>query len=209
MDMSKKKVENQTVVDNDKQDLKGGGSQCAGASGDNVSEGGTQGADELSDSSAQESSSSATEKDTARLESEGAEWRDKYLRLQAEFDNYRKRTLKEKMSLIESGGEEVIKSLLPVIDDVDRALTAMEKSNDIEAIRNGVKLIAQKFSELLRQKGVVEIATADQPFDVDEHEAVARFPSDADKKGKVIDVVQKGYKMGDKVIRYAKVVVGE
>ena len=107
------------------------------------------------------------------------------------------------------GGEEVIKSLLPVIDDVDRALTAMEKSNDIEAIRNGVKLIAQKFSELLRQKGVVEIATADQPFDVDEHEAVARFPSDADKKGKVIDVVQKGYKMGDKVIRYAKVVVGE
>ena len=127
MDMSKKKVENQTVVDNDKQDLKGGGSQCAGASGDNVSEGGTQGADELSDSSAQESSSSATEKDTARLESEVAEWRDKYLRLQAEFDNYRKRTLKEKMSLIESGGEEVIKSLLPVIDDVDRALTAMEK----------------------------------------------------------------------------------
>ena len=114
---------------------------------------------ELSDSSAQESSSSATEKDTARLESEVAEWRDKYLRLQAEFDNYRKRTLKEKMSLIESGGEEVIKSLLPVIDDVDRALTAMEKSNDIEAIRNGVKLIAQKFSELLRQKGVVEIAT--------------------------------------------------
>ena len=105
MDMSKKKVENQTVADNDKQDLKGGGSQCAGASGDNVSEGGTQGADELSDSSAQESSSSATEKDTARLESEVAEWRDKYLRLQAEFDNYRKRTLKEKMSLIESGGD--------------------------------------------------------------------------------------------------------
>lgn len=209
MDMSKKKVENQTVVDNDKQDLKGGGSQCAGASGDNVSEGGTQGADELSDSSAQESSSSATEKDTARLESEVAEWRDKYLRLQAEFDNYRKRTLREKMDLVQTGGRDVLLSMLPVRDDVQRALAAMEKSDDIEALRQGVLLISQKFTEALRQKGVTEMELKDKEFDADVAEAVARFAAGEEMKGRVIDVVQTGYMLGDKVLRFAKVVVGE
>ena len=209
MDMSKKKVENQTVVDNDKQDLKGGGSQCAGASGDNVSEGGTQGADELSDSSAQESSSSATEKDTARLESEVAEWRDKYLRLQAEFDNYRKRTLREKMDLVSSGGADVLKSMLSVLDDVQRAVAASEKSEDIAALREGERLVAQKFEETLRQKGVVEIEAVGEEFNPDFHEAVARFKAGDEKKGKVIDVIQRGYMLGDKVLRYVKVVVGE
>lgn len=202
--MKKEKVDNESIKDEVKSSPETGGTPHDGAADANVADASQESSDTMSVEGEKPEPEAATE-----LESVLAEWQDKYLRLQAEFDNYRKRTLKEKMSLIESGGEEVIKSLLPVIDDVDRALTAMEKSNDIEAIRNGVKLIAQKFSELLRQKGVVEIATADQPFDVDEHEAVARFPSDADKKGKVIDVVQKGYKMGDKVIRYAKVVVGE
>ena len=202
--MKKEKVDNEAIKDEVKSSPETGGTPHDGAVDANVADASQESSDTMSVEGEKPEPEAATE-----LESVLAEWQDKYLRLQAEFDNYRKRTLKEKMSLIESGGEEVIKSLLPVIDDVDRALTAMEKSNDIEAIRNGVKLIAQKFSELLRQKGVVEIATADQPFDVDEHEAVARFPSDADKKGKVIDVVQKGYKMGDKVIRYAKVVVGE
>ena len=202
--MKKEKVDNESIKDEVKSSPETGGTPHDGAADANVADASQESSDTMSVEGEKPEPEAATE-----LESVLAEWQDKYLRLQAEFDNYRKRTLKEKMSLIESGGEEVIKSLLPVIDDVDRALTAMEKSNDIEAIRNGVKLIAQKFSELLRQKGVVEIATADQPFDVDEHEAVARFPSDDDKKGKVIDVVQKGYKMGDKVIRYAKVVVGE
>ncbi len=202
--MKKEKVYNEAVSGDEGFTPGDGYPSCDGEPCANVSDETDEATDTLADGEP------AAEADAAKaLEEAVAQWQDKYVRLQAEFDNYRKRTLKEKMSLIESGGEEVIKSLLPVIDDVDRALTAMEKSNDIEAIRNGVKLIAQKFSELLRQKGVVEIATADQPFDVDEHEAVARFPSDADKKGKVIDVVQKGYKMGDKVIRYAKVVVGE
>ena len=199
--MKKEKAYNEAINGDEGFEPGDGYPSCDGEPCANVSDEPQDGTDTMADAT----DSGATPDLAAAV----AEWQDKYIRLQAEFDNYRKRTLKEKMSLIESGGEEVIKSLLPVIDDVDRALTAMEKSNDIEAIRNGVKLIAQKFSELLRQKGVVEIATADQPFDVDEHEAVARFPSDADKKGKVIDVVQKGYKMGDKVIRYAKVVVGE
>ncbi|MBP3612229.1 MAG: nucleotide exchange factor GrpE [Rikenellaceae bacterium] len=145
----------------------------------------------------------------AKAEAEAAEWRDKYLRLQAEFDNYRKRTLKEKMSLVESGGENVIKALLPVVDDVDRALAAMEKSDDVEALRGGVRLISQKFNEVMRQQGVSEIEAVGKEFDVDVHEAVARFPIDGKNSGEIIDVVQKGYKLGDKVIRYAKVVVAE
>ena len=145
----------------------------------------------------------------AKAENEAAEWRDKYLRLQAEFDNYRKRTLKEKMSLVESGGENVIKALLPVVDDVDRALAAMEKSDDVEALRGGVRLIAQKFNEVMRQQGVSEIEAVGKEFDVDHHEAVARFPIEGKSSGEIIDVVQKGYKLGEKVIRYAKVVVAE
>jgi molecular chaperone GrpE len=129
--------------------------------------------------------------------------------LQAEFDNYRKRTLKEKMSLVESGGENVIKALLPVVDDVDRALAAMEKSDDVEALRGGVRLIAQKFNEVMRQQGVSEIEAVGKEFDVDHHEAVARFPIEGKSSGEIIDVVQKGYKLGEKVIRYAKVVVAE
>lgn len=138
-----------------------------------------------------------------------AEWQDKFLRLQAEFDNYRKRTLKEKMDLVQTGGRDVLMEMLPVRDDVERALAAMEKSDDLEALREGVRLISHKFTEALRRKGVVQIDVLDKPFDADLSEAVARFAAGDDKKGKVIDVVQTGYMLGDKVLRFAKVVVGE
>ena len=148
--------------------------------------------------------------DAAQSETDAAaEWRDKFLRLQAEFDNYRKRTLREKMELVETGGKKVLLAMLPVRDDVQRALAAMGKSDDAAAIREGVELIAQKFTESLRQQGVTEIAALDAPFDPDLHEAVAKFAAGEEKRGRVIDVVQAGYMLGDKVLRFAKVVVGE
>ena len=143
------------------------------------------------------------------LESAVAQWQDKFMRLQAEFDNYRKRTLKEKMDLVQTGGRDVLLAMLPVRDDVQRAVDAMHKSDDLEALRAGVTLISQKFTEALRQKGVTEIEVLDKEFDADLSEAVARFAAGDEKKGKVIDVVQTGYKLGDKVLRFAKVVVGE
>ncbi len=181
---------------------------CEGQSCANMADDDTPAVDEMADQTDTEPVDEAAEA-LAKAEAEAAEWRDKYLRLQAEFDNYRKRTLKEKMSLVESGGENVIKALLPVVDDVDRALAAMEKSDDVEALRGGVRLISQKFNEVMRQQGVSEIEAVGKEFDVDVHEAVARFPIDGKNSGEIIDVVQKGYKLGDKVIRYAKVVVAE
>lgn len=160
--------------------------------------------DNVSEDSAEQNAKSSEVAD------EASEWKDKYLRLVAEFDNYRKRTLKEKMDLIASGGEDVIKSLLAIMDDIDRALDAMTKSNDIEAIRQGIMLIHQKLLDTLHAKGVEEISAIGQELDTDLHEAVAKFPvAEEEKKGKVIDVVQKGYKLKDKVVRFAKVVVGE
>ena len=140
---------------------------------------------------------------------EAAEWRDKYVRLQAEFDNYRKRTLREKMDLVQSGGADVLKSMLAVADDMNRALDAMEKSDDVAALREGVRLIAQKFDEVLRSKGVTEIEAVGLELDTDRHEAVAKFAAGDDKRGLIIDIVQRGYMLGDKVLRFAKVVVGE
>jgi molecular chaperone GrpE len=186
---------------------------CEGASCANMADDGTSTIDEMADENGAESTETeqvdAVAEALAKAEAEAADWRDKYLRLQAEFDNYRKRTLKEKMSLVESGGENVIKALLPVVDDVDRALAAMEKSDDVEALRGGVRLIAQKFNEVMRQQGVNEIEAVGKEFDVDLHEAVARFPIEGKSSGEIIDVVQKGYKLGEKVVRYAKVVVAE
>ena len=138
-----------------------------------------------------------------------AEWKDKFLRLQAEFDNYRKRTLKEKMDLVQTGGRDVLLAMLPVRDDVQRAMAAMEKSDDVEALRSGVRLISQKFTDALRQKGVTEMELKEKEFDADVAEAVAKFAAGEEMKGKVIDVVQTGYMLGDKVLRFAKVVVGE
>ncbi len=140
---------------------------------------------------------------------EETDWKDKYLRLQAEFDNFRKRTLREKMALIESGGSDVWKAVLPVLDDMERAMAASEKSEDIAALREGERLIYNKFVDIMRQKGVVEIEALNGDFNPDLHEAVARFAAGEEKSGKVIDVVQRGYKQGEQVLRYTKVVVGE
>ena len=144
-----------------------------------------------------------------QAENEAEVWRDKYIRLQAEFDNFRKRTLREKMDLVQSGGSDVLKAMLPVLDDVIRAVAASEKSDDINALREGEKLVMQKFIDTLRQKNVTEIEAVGADFDPDLHEAVAKFAAGEDKKGKVIDVVQRGYMLGEKVLRFAKVVVGE
>jgi molecular chaperone GrpE len=139
-----------------------------------------------------------------------AEMQDKHLRLQAEFDNYRKRTLKEKADLIKTGGESVLINVLSVIDDVERALVAIETTKDIEATHEGIKLIFGKFSQFLSQNGVQEIEAVGQTFDTDKHEAITNIPAPSeDMKGKVVDVIQKGYVLQDKVIRFAKVVVGE
>lgn len=145
-----------------------------------------------------------------KMAAEIAEWRDKYVRLSAEFDNYRKRTLKEKMELVSSAGEEVIKSLLPVMDDLERALAATEKASDVAAVREGVVLISNKLRDTLRGRGLAEIEAVGLELDTDFHEAVAKIPAqDEAQKGRIIDVVQKGYKLNDKVIRHSKVVVGE
>ena len=132
------------------------------------------------------------------------------LLLMADFDNYRKRTIKEKADLIKSGGEECLKKLLPIVDDFERSLQALNTATDVQSLVEGVNLIYSKFKGYLAQNGVKEIETANAPFDTEYHEAVTTFPvEDPEKKGKVIDCVQKGYTMNDKVIRFSKVVVGE
>ena len=143
------------------------------------------------------------------LEEQLAAWRDKYLRLQAEFDNFRKRTITEKMELVERGCEGAWKAILPIIDDMERAIAASHKSEDIEALRQGEELVMKKFESVLQTAGITAIDCVDKPFNEDEQEAVARFAAGEDKRGLVIDCVQRGYKLGEHVLRYAKVVVGE
>lgn len=136
--------------------------------------------------------------------------KDKYLRLSAEFDNYRKRTMKEKAELILNGGEKTISSILPVVDDFERALKNMDTATDVAAVKEGVELIYNKFMSVLAQDGVKVIETKEQPLDTDYHEAIAVIPAPAPElKGKILDCVQTGYMLNDKVIRHAKVVVGE
>lgn len=136
--------------------------------------------------------------------------KDKYLRLSAEFDNYRKRTMKEKAELILNGGEKTISTILPVVDDFERALKNMETATDVAAVKEGVELIYNKFMAVLAQDGVKVIETKDKPLDTDYHEAIAVVPApDKALKGKILDCVQTGYTLNDKVIRHAKVVVGE
>lgn len=150
------------------------------------------------------------EDETAKLKAEVATLQDKYLRSVAEFDNYRKRTTKEKAELILNGGANAIKAILPVLDDMERAIANGEKTEDPQVLREGMELIYQKFQKALEGLGVKQIDTKDADFDVDIHEAVAMVPGvEDDKKGKVIDCLQQGYKLNDKVIRHAKVAVGQ
>ena len=139
-----------------------------------------------------------------------ADEKDKYLRLSAEFDNYRKRTLKEKAELIKNGGEKAISAILPILDDLERALQNMKNSDNVEAMYEGIELISQKFLKTLGQEGLEKMEPIGETFDTDFHEAIAMVPAqEEDKKGKVLDCVQTGYKLHDKVIRHAKVVVAQ
>ena len=163
----------------------------------------------------QENEAPLTEEEKLAQELEKAneqieEQKDKYLRLSAEFDNYRKRTMKEKAELIPNGGEKSISSILPIVDDFERALKNMETATDVAAVKEGVELIYNKFMSVLGQNGVKVIETKEQPLDTDYHEAIAVIPAPNEAlKGKILDCVQTGYILNDKVIRHAKVVVGE
>lgn len=138
------------------------------------------------------------------------ELNDKYIRLAAEFDNYKKRTLKEKSDLLKYGGESVLTNLLPIIDDLERASASIQNSSDFDSIKQGIELINSKFGEFLKQQGLKEIEAKNLDFNTDFHEAITKTPAPTDDlKGKVIDVIQKGYMLHNKVIRFAKVVVGE
>lgn len=156
---------------------------------------------EISDQSAQQ---------IEELTQQCADLNDKNLRLMAEFDNYRKRTLKERSDLIKTAGENILSNMLPLVDDFERALKAMETSEDVNAVKEGVDLIYNKFVAFLMQNGVKAIPTENETFDTDLHEAITTFPAPSeDLKGKIVDCVSKGYTLNDKVIRFSKVVVGE
>ncbi len=144
------------------------------------------------------------------IKRENEDIKDKYLRTVAEFENYKKRTLKEKTELILNGSEKTVSAILPVLDDMERALANSDKTNDIDALKEGMDLIYKKLIKTLEGLGVNKIETLDKDFNVDYHEAVAMVPGmDDDKKGKVIDCIQTGYTLNDKVIRHAKVAVGQ
>ncbi len=152
----------------------------------------------------------AKDKELEELKAQVEEHKDRYLRLSAEFDNYRKRTLKERSDLLKTASGDTLSGMLPVLDDLERAMASMEKATDVSAVLEGVKLIYSKLQDFLKNKGVVEIDAMNQVFDTDLHEALTKIPAPTEElKGKVVDVIQKGYKIEGKVIRYAKVVVGE
>ena len=170
--------------------------------------------EEIQEEDVQDSAAPAEEEKLAQELEEAnkviEEQKDKYLRLSAEFDNYRKRTMKEKAELILSGAEKSISSILPIVDDFERALKNMETATDVAAVKEGVELIYNKFMSVLGQDGVKVIETKEKPLDTDFHEAIAVIPApDKSLKGKILDCVQTGYTLNDKVIRHAKVVVGE
>ena len=168
----------------------------------------TQTEDNNEKDSSEESSSEEKTDPIVAAQSEAEAWKDKYIRLVAEFDNYKKRTLKEKSELILNGSEKTISSILPILDDFERALS--DKTEDPVAIKEGFELIFKKFLKTLETLGVKKIETNDTDFDVDYHEAIAMVPGMGDAtKGKVIDCVQTGYTLNDKVIRHAKVAVGQ
>lgn len=150
------------------------------------------------------------EQELAKAQETIEDQKDKFLRLSAEFDNYRKRTMKEKAELVLNGGEKCLGSILPIVDDFERAIKTMERATDVNAVKEGVELIYTKFINVLGQNGVKIIETKELPLNTDFHEAIAVIPAPAEElKGKILDCVQTGYTLNDKVLRHAKVVVGE
>ena len=157
-----------------------------------------------------ETGDAAEESRADALQAQIAQLNDRYLRLSAEFDNYRKRTIREKADLIQAAGAEVLKDFLAVVDDFERGLKAMESTDDMVSIQKGMNLVYSKMKDFLQRNGVKEIAAVGEPFDTDRHEALTKIPApDAAQRGRVVDVVTEGYMLHDKVLRFAKVVVGE
>lgn len=168
---------------------------------------GTEGTEEATpEITAEQPAASSTED---KLKEEIAQANDKYLRLYAEFDNFRRRTSKERQELLQTAGKDVIVALLPVLDDFERAVKSMEKATDIVAVKEGVALVQHKIKNILAQKGLKEMESAGLPFDAELHEAITSIPAPTDAlKGKIVDELEKGYSLNDKVVRFAKVVVG-
>ena len=158
----------------------------------------------------EEEKEAVEEKKEPTLEEKLAELQDRYLRLSAEYDNFRKRTLKEKIDLQKSANVNLLGALLPVADDFDRALQSVDDAKDIKAVKEGLKLISGKFYSFLTQQGIKEIAAVNKAFDTDLHEAITKIPAPSKKlKGKVVDVILKGYFLNEKVLRYSQVIIGE
>lgn len=162
------------------------------------------------DNTAENTAENAVSGENQNLEEKTKELNDKYLRLYSEFDNYRKRTMKEKSEIIKTAGEDVFKAVLPVIDDLERAIKANESVNDAASIKEGVQLIFNKFKNATQQKGLIAFDSIGETFNPDTMEAITHIPAANDaQKNKVIDEVEKGYKLGDKVIRFAKVIIAQ
>ncbi len=150
-----------------------------------------------------------SDKQISELKAKAEEINDKYLRLYSEFDNFRKRTAKEKIELMQSAGEDVFKSILPVLDDFERAIKSNSETTDVKAVSDGVNLIFNKFKSTLSQKGLAEMSAVGTTFDADIHEAITNIPAPSeDLKGKVVEELEKGYTLNGKIIRFAKVVIG-
>lgn len=175
---------------------------------ENTSENATENV-ENTDATANETEQAPELTTEEKLQAEVQQLNDKYLRLYAEFDNYKRRTQKERVELLQTAGKDVIVSLLPVLDDFDRALKAMESASEVAPVKEGVLLVSTKLKNTLAQKGLKDVESISQPFNTDFHEAITNIPAPTeDLKGKVIDEVEKGYTLNDNVIRFAKVVVG-
>lgn len=167
--------------------------------------------EQLENQAAGEKSDAGEETSTDDLSAQALkEANDKYLRLYSEFENFRRRTAREKMDLISTANSDLLGALLPVVDDFERAMKSMSESDSVEAIKEGLGLVHHKFIQTLEQKGLKGFDSKEKPFDPDFHEAVTKIPAPNDElKGKVVDEIEKGYLLGEKVLRYAKVVVGE
>ncbi|MEO8795019.1 MAG: nucleotide exchange factor GrpE [Daejeonella sp.] len=161
------------------------------------------------DQSAMEDSKNNEPSAEDKLKAQVEDWNNKYMRLYAEFDNYKRRTVKERMELLQTAGKDVIVELLPVLDDFERAAKAMETATDVNAVKEGVALVQNKLKNLLAQKGLKEMEAKGKTFDADIHEGITSIPAPTnDMKGKIVDELEKGYFLNDKVIRFAKVVIG-
>lgn len=206
--MEKQKEEKDLKESKEKEVKKAKGKNEAAAGKETVENKEKDGQEETAGQLEEEVQKDETGEKIAELEEKIAKGKDDYLRLMAEFDNFRRRTAQEKLELVSSAAADTIKGLLPVLDDFERAMKALKDSQDSDAAKEGTELIYNKLMGYLKTKGLETIEALDKEFDTDLHEAVAQFPvEDADKKGKVYDVVQTGYTLNGKVIRFAKVVV--